>query len=112
MEADQLTLRTLKKLGIDAEWKMTSSFQLHLKQGNVMLYTGWKKGTFIYVPWTNKKIRLSDSLKGLLKAIEKIKPKEVEKKEVCMFCGNYGWVSGEGNTKVPCASVNPCALSI
>jgi len=69
---DDDDLRAIKRLGIDAERKSESSFQLHLNSGNVMLYTG-RKGTFIYIPSENKKVNVDrwfDDLKDKVRAIE------------------------------------------
>src|SRR5690348_3284910 len=54
-EIDGMTLKTLKKLKIQAVSKGEHAFQLQLPEGKVMLYDG-KNGTFLYVSQTKQHI--------------------------------------------------------
>lgn len=110
MTKDERTLSDIKRLGIDAELKNDSSFQLHLDQATVMFYTSRKRGNFIYIPWSKQRIFVKSLSKDLLKAVEKVKSKEVFKKELCPFCGDTGRVTGDNGKPVPCKTLNICLM--
>lgn len=110
MNSDRQTLARIKKLGISVELKNMGSFQLHLDQGNVMFYTSIKRGDFLYVPWSKQRIYVDSVSTGLLKAIDKVRPKDEPRKVNCPFCGDTGKVNGDGDKLVPCKTLNKCLI--